>query len=253
MSGRVYVGTSGWSYDGWADGFYEGVPRTRRLEHCAERFTGLEANGTFYRLQSEKTLKNWAERTPADFVFTAKGHRYVTHNKNLIDADQTVVNSRDNMRPLGKKLAVVVWQLPERFSLNLERLQDFARTLSRRWTAVRHTIEFRHTSWFNDEVAEVMAAHNLAVCQSDASQWPMWDAVTSDLVYVRLHGHTRTYASSYSRMHLDKWAQKIRRWRDEGHDVHVYFDNDAEGAAPYDALKLMDRLGERKLKSEPTT
>jgi len=80
MAGRVFIGTSGWSYDGWKEGFYENVPRNRRLEHCAEHFTGLEANGTFYRLQSEKTLRSWVQRTPEDFIFTAKGHRYVTHN-----------------------------------------------------------------------------------------------------------------------------------------------------------------------------
>lgn len=246
MAGRVFIGTSGWSYRGWKEGFYDGVPRTRWLEHCAEHFTGLEANGTFYRLQSEKTLRTWLERTPDDFVFTAKGHRFVTHNKKLIDADETVVNSRNNMRPLGDRLAVVVWQLPERFSVNLERLAAFAHTLSRRWTGVRHTVEFRHASWFSNGVAELMHAHDLAVCQSDAARWPRWDAVTTDLVYVRLHGHTRTYASSYSSGSLDGWAQKIRRWQKEERDVHVYFDNDAEGAAPFDALKLMDRLGERK-------
>ncbi len=251
MTGEVYIGTSGWSYDGWNDGFYADVPRNRRLEYCAERFTGLEANGTFYRLQAEKTLRSWTERTPDGFVFTTKGHRFVTHNKKLADADETVVNSRDNVRPLGKKLAVVVWQLPAQFSLNLDRLEGFAGTLSRRWTAVRHTIEFRHTSWFTDEVADVIAAHDLAVCQSHAAQWPIWDAVTTDLVYVRLHGHTRTYASSYSAGLLDDWARKIRGWREEGRAVHVYFDNDAEGAAPYDALKLMDRLGLRKEASEP--
>lgn len=251
MPGGAFIGTSGWSYDIWKDGFFRDVPSNRRLEHCADRFTGLEANGTFYRLQSEKTFRAWIERTPDDFVFTAKGHRYVTHNKKLIDADETVVTSRDNMRPLGKKLAVVVWQLPQQFSVNLERLEGFARTLSRRWTSVRHTIEFRDRSWFTDEVERIMADHNLAICQSDAADWPMWDAVTTDLVYVRLHGHSRTYASSYSSGLLDDWALKIRRWQREGCDVHVYFDNDAEGAAPFDALKLMDRLGIRKEEPEP--
>lgn len=246
MAGRAYVGTSGWSYDGWKDGFFEGVPKNRWLEHCAERFTGVEANGTFYRLQSERTFEKWIERTPDDFVFTAKGHRYVTHNKKLIDADETVATSRDNMRPLEKKLAVVVWQLPSRFARNVERLESFVRTLSRKWTSVRHSIEFRDASWFTDDVADLMGKHRLAVCQSDAADWPLWDAVTTDLVYVRLHGHTRTYASSYSSGSLDAWARKIRRWTREGRDVHVYFDNDAEGAAPYDALDLMERLGQKK-------
>lgn len=246
MAGKAYIGTSGWSYDSWKNDFFDGVPRKRWLEYCADRFTGLEANGTFYRLQKETTFEKWIERTPDDFVFTAKGHRFVTHNKKLLDADETIVTSRDNMRPLQKKLAVVVWQLPAQFSCNLERLEDFAKTLSRRWTAVRHSIEFRHETWFNDGVAAVMSEHNLAVCQSDAPDFPLWDAVTTDLVYIRLHGHTRKYASAYSSGLLDDWAKKAKDWMGEGRDVHVYFDNDAEGHAPHDALKLMDRLGIRK-------
>lgn len=239
---EAYIGTSGWNYDGWKDDFFEGVPRKEWLEYCAERFTSLEVNGSFYRLQSEKTLKDWIARTPSDFTFAAKGHRFVTHSKMLKDSDEHVVTSRDNMRPLESKLAVVVWQLPARFGKNLERLEEFAGSLTRRWRAVRHAIEFRDASWFEDDVASIMEEHKLAVCQSDAADWPLWDAVTTDLVYVRLHGHTRTYASSYSDSLLDDWAEKVRKWTGEGRDVHVYFDNDAEGAAPHDAMKLLDKV-----------
>lgn len=242
MAGRAFIGTSGWTYNHWKHGFFEGVPQKRWLEHCAERFSGLELNGTFYRLQRETTFRQWIARTPGDFVFTAKGHRFVTHNKKLIDSDETVVTTRDNMRPFAKKLAVVVWQLPDRFSANLERLEEFASTLSRRWRSVRHSIEFRHPSWFGDDVAAVMSSHRIAVCQSDAATWPLWDAVTTDLVYLRLHGHTDTYRSRYSDEQLDSWARRIRQWLAEGCDVHAYFDNDAEGHAPYDALRLMERL-----------
>ena len=245
MPGKAFIGTSGWNYSGWKDGFFKDVPRKRWLEHCAHHFSGLEINGTFYRLQSEKTFLQWIERTPREFVFTAKGHRFVTHNKKLLDADETVVTSRDNMRVFQKKLAVVVWQLPARFSRDVPRLDRFVRTLTKKWRAVRHSVELRDTSWFTDDVAEVLSAHDIAVCQSDAAGWPMWDAVTTDLVYIRLHGHTRTYASRYSSGSLDAWSRKIRCWMDEGRDVHVYFDNDSEGAAPYDALRLMERLGLR--------
>lgn len=243
MPGNVYIGTSGWNYDEWKDDFYEGVPRKRWLEHAAEHFSGLEANGTFYRLQSEMTFRGWVQRTPADFVFTAKGHRFVTHNKKLKDADEHLPTSRENMRPLDRKLAVVVWQLQKTFARNDERLLDFAKALSRRWRKARHTIEFRHPSWFTDEVADVMREHDLAVCLSDAADWPMWDVITTDLVYVRLHGHSRTYRSKYIGASLDSWAERAGQWRSEGHDVHIYFDNDAEGHAPWDALALRERLG----------
>jgi uncharacterized protein YecE (DUF72 family) len=238
----IYIGTSGWSYDGWKDGFYEGVPRKRWLEHCADQFTALEVNGSFYRLQKEDSFRDWLARTPEGFVFAAKGHRYVTHNLKLKEPEESVVTSRDNMRPFEKKLAVVVWQLPASFGRDTERLDSFGRVLRRRWRKVRHAIEFRHPSWFEDQVASIMAEHDLAVCQSDAADWPLWDAVTTDLVYVRLHGHTRTYASAYSDTHLDEWAGKVRGWHSEGRDVHVYFDNDAEGAAPFDAARLLEKV-----------
>lgn len=246
MAGRAYIGTSGWSYGSWKNRFYEGLPQSRWLEYCAARFTGLEVNGTFYRLQAERTFLQWIERTPDDFVFTAKGHRFATHRKKLLTPEETIATSRDNMRPFEEKLAAIVWQMPANFSVNLERLEAFADALVTLWPSVRHAFEFRDTSWFSEAVAAILRSRRLAVCQSDAATWPMWDAVTTDLVYIRLHGHTRTYASRYSGPSLAAWAEKTRRWMAEGRDVHVYFDNDAEGAAPYDALRLMRLVGIEK-------
>jgi uncharacterized protein YecE (DUF72 family) len=111
-----------------------------------------------------------------------------------------------------------------------------------RWKSTRHAIEFRHKSWFDDEVAECLESHGIAVCMSDAPDWPMWDQVTTDLVYVRLHGHTRKYASSYTKPALRKWATRTRRWLKENRAVHVYFDNDAECAAPRNTLTLLEML-----------
>jgi uncharacterized protein YecE (DUF72 family) len=107
-----------------------------------------------------------------------------------------------------------------------------------RWDDVRHAIEFRRPFWFDDETAECLHAHRIANCQSDAADWPMWTAVTTNLVYVRLHGHSRTYASAYRTDALMKWAKATETWHQEDRTVHVYFDNDAEGAAPKDAMKL---------------
>lgn len=240
---RAHIGTSGWSYDAWKDGFYEGVPRRAWLEHCAARFTSLEANATHYRLQSESTLCGWREQTPDDFRFAIKGHKFVTHNKNLADPTDTIPRSHDNARPLGDALAAVVWQLPARFKKNLDRLADFARTLAREWGEADHAIEFRHATWFDDEVAACMREHNLGVCQSDAASWPFWGAVTADFVYIRLHGHEYTYASAYTDGQLDWWAERIDGWLGEGRDVYAYFDNDAHGHAPYDAMRLLERVG----------
>lgn len=236
MSG-LYIGTSGWNYDHWKDQFYNGVKRKEWLRYYAEQFNAVEVNATFYRLQNASTLKRWASDTPPDFRFTIKGNRYLTHNKKLKDPMEAVQLERGNARPLGGKLSVVLWQLPGNLHKNLDRLAGFVEAL-KTWPDVRHAVEFRHPSWFDGETAECLTHHGVANCLSDAADWPMWNAVTGDLVYVRLHGHTRTYASAYGKGNLLKWADAIRSWRGEGRAVHVYFDNDAKGAAPRDALRL---------------
>jgi uncharacterized protein YecE (DUF72 family) len=236
---RAYIGTSGWSYPSWGD-FYGETPAKRRLEYCAERFTGLEINASHYRLQSPETYRDWRQRVPEDFRFALKAHRFLTHRKRLANLDDHLPISRDRTRALGPKLAVVLWQLPARFRADHARLRTFARMLSRRWTRVRHAIELRHPSWFEDDTAALLAEHELAVCLSDAPDFPLWDRVTTDLVYVRLHGHTRKYASSYSRRSLTRWAERTNEWLAEDREVHVYFDNDAEGAAPRNAIALLE-------------
>ncbi len=241
MTGRAYVGTSGWNYDSWKDDFYAGIRRKDWLRFAASRFTGIEVNATFYRLQEQETFRRWGNETPADFRFAIKANRYLTHNKKLTNPLPSIRLERERAQGLGRKLAVVVWQLPRQLRKDMGRLEAFAKAL-KAWRRPRHTLEFRHDSWFDDQVAECLSRHRVAVCQSDAADWPMWDAVTTDLVYVRLHGHTRTYASSYSRRTLSGWADKIRRWLGEGREVHTYFDNDAEGAAPYNALELLELL-----------
>lgn len=241
MPGEAYIGTSGWNYKSWRDGFYGDTPQKQWLRFCAERFTSIEVNGTFYRLQEKSFFEKWRDETPDGFPFAIKGHRYVTHNKKLLDVEEPVIRCRESASPLGKRLAAVVWQLPAAFRKNIERLETFLQAL-RHWKSTRHAIEFRHKSWFDDEVAECLREHAVAVCMSDAPDWPMSKEVTTDLVYIRLHGHTRKYASSYNKPALRKWATRIRRWLEEDRDVQVYFDNDAEGAAPRNALTLLQML-----------
>src|ERR1043166_4600414 len=241
MAARAYIGTSGWNYKSWRDGFYGETPQKQLLRFCAERFTGIEVNGTFYRLQEKSTFEKWRGQTPEAFSFAIKGHRYVTHNKKLLDVEESVIRCRESASPLGERLTAVVWQLPAFLKKDSHRLEKFLDTL-RHWKSTRHAIEFRHKSWFDEEVAERLRRRAVAVCMSDAPDWPMWKEVTTDLVYIRLHGHIWKYASSYNKSALKNWATRIRRWLKENRAVHVYFDNDAEGAAPQNALTLLEML-----------
>jgi uncharacterized protein YecE (DUF72 family) len=204
-------------------------------------FGALEINGSFYTQIAPETFARWRDETPDDFRFALKGHRFVTHYKRLVDCDDSVRRLRDPARRLGDKLAAVVWQLPSSMTADVARLARFTRTL-RLWRGVRHAIELRHASWFTDEVARVLEDAGVAVCLSDAPDFPMWRRVTSDLVYIRLHGHTRKYASSYPRAALRRWARDIHGWLREGREVHAYLDNDAEGAAARNAVTLREEL-----------
>jgi uncharacterized protein YecE (DUF72 family) len=241
MTGGSYIGTSGWNYKQWKDRFYAGVRHKDWLQYYATRFSALEVNSSFYRSLSKGTTESWYKQTPDDFRFAIKGHRYLTHNKKLANVEEPLKLQRASVAGLKHKLAVVLWQLPRQSKKNITRLQVFAEALES-WPEVRHALEFRNVSWFDNEVAGCLADHDLAVALSDAADWPMWEHVTTDLVYVRLHGFPQTYVSAYRASALDKWAARIWNWLGEGRLVHVYFDNDAEGAAPCDALKLMTRL-----------
>lgn len=243
MAGKVFIGTSGWSYSEWKDEFYQGVPQRRWLERYAEEFGALEINATFYRMQSEGTLKGWAERTPEDFVFCVKGHRFITHVRRLQGIESAVVLMRENMAALGEKLQVVLWQFPASFEKEMGRMGEFAEVLSREWSQVRHAVELRHESWMDGELARLLSRNRIAVCQADAPDFPRWDVVTTDFVYVRLHGHSQKYASPYEGELLVEWARKLQRWREEGLDAYVFFDNTAKGAAPGDAKRLRELLG----------
>ena len=119
MPGKAYIGTSGWNYKKWCEDFYGDIPQKHWLRFCAERFTSIEVNSTFYRLQPQRTFEKWRDETPDGFPFAIKGHRYVTHNKKLIDVEEPVIRCRDAASPLGKRLAAVVWQLPAFFECSM--------------------------------------------------------------------------------------------------------------------------------------
>jgi uncharacterized protein YecE (DUF72 family) len=198
-------------------------------------------NATFYGGQKPATFARWRDETPIHFRFAIKGHRIVTHLKRLKGVAEAVSIQRASVAPLAGRLAAVLWQLPANLDQDLARLDGFLGVLDG-WSDARHVIEFRGSSWFDEAVQARLADHRVAIAQSDAPKWPLWDRVSGDLVYIRLHGHTRLYASSYAGPHLDRWADKIRRWRADGRAVQVYFDNTGEGAAPKDALALKERL-----------
>ena len=237
----IRVGTSGWSYRHWKAPFYGKTPQRQWLAFISRRMTAIELNGTHYRTPRPSTLRAWHEAVPEGFHFAAKGHRYITHSLKLKDADEALSRQKHDLAPLGDMLKVMLWQLPRSLTLDIDRLEAFLENL-RTWPEVRHALEFRHASWFTDEVANALEEAGVANVMSDAADWPLWDHVTAGLAYVRLHGAARTYQSDYGAESLAAWADKAIGWQAGGADVYVFFDNDAEAAAPRNALALMELL-----------
>ena len=268
--GRVRVGTSGWTYDHWQGTFFpDGLARRRRLEYLSGRLDTAEVNGTFYSLQRASSFRTWAAATPEDFRFAVKGSRYLTHMKKLRDVEEPLGRFlASGLLALGEKLGPILWQLPPNLGWDPERVEGFLRLLPRSTgeaaalaTAhtdrvpdpctvtdedrpIRHALEPRHASFATPELVALLRAHDVALVVSDGAGIPRFDEVTTDLVYVRLHGHDELYRSRYDAAALRAWAAQAVAWAAEGREVLVYFDNDAEGHAPHDALALLDAVAE---------
>jgi uncharacterized protein YecE (DUF72 family) len=266
--GRCLVGISGWQYDSWRGDFYPtGLPVRRQLEYVAEHLPTVELNGPFYSLQRPSSYAKWHDQTPEDFLFAVKGGRFITHYKRLVGVETALANFfSSGVLRLACKLGPLLWQLPARMTFDEAVMKDFLDALPTTSSAaaalavhhnrpedkvdvadhgerrLRHAIEPRHSSFVDDRFFGLLEERDMCCVVSDAPSWPIIDVQTTDLVYVRLHGHSVLYASGYSRRSLDAWAERCRRWTQEGRDTLVYFDNDARGHAPHDAVALKHRL-----------
>ena len=268
--GQVRVGISGWTYAPWRGTFYpKGLRQKDELAYVAARLSSIEINGSFYALQRPGSYRSWRQRTPDDFCFAVKGGRFITHMKKLADVETPLANFfASGVLALGPKLGPILWQLPPTLGFDADRLAAFFDLLPRTTEqaavlakkhddrvgddavteaeadrSVRHALEVRHASFVDAGLPDLLREHDIGLVVADtAGKWPLLREVTSDFVYVRLHGDTELYASGYDADALDRWAASVREWTDAGADVYVYFDNDMKVRAPYDALALSERL-----------
>lgn len=251
MTAQIRIGTSGWSYPHWRGRFYpERWPPARELQYASQRMASLEVNRSFYSLLTPASCRAWYEQTPAGFLFSIKGSRFITHNKKLKDVETSLANFfASGLLALEEKLGPIVWQLPERLVYQEQRVASFfaalpkttaaaaelarkhdhrlrhgAHTSVRRSRRLRHAIEPRHESFFTPEFARLARRHGVALVIADSASWPCAEELTAGFVYARLHGSEHTYASKYSDAQLDRWAARIRLW--------------AAGKQPADARRL---------------
>lgn len=239
--GGLYIGTSGFMYRHWRGNFYpDGLAQNRWFIHYSSVFNTVELNVTFYRLPEKRTFEKWHSETPEGFVFSVKGSRYITHVKRLLSTAEPLGLFMDRASALKEKLGVVLWQLPPNFGKDAGRLRGFLKNLRRYKT--RNVFEFREESWFEKDIVSLLKEEGHAICSAD---WPPFadrPPVTSDMAYIRRHGHGGSYDGCYSMKDLKSDARLIRRHLRDGLDVYVYFNNDVRGYAPRNALELKGLL-----------
>ncbi|SOE00492.1 DUF72 domain-containing protein [Caenispirillum bisanense] len=288
--GDIRIGVSGWRYAGWRGVFYPPkLAQRRELEFASRAFRTLEINGTHYSLQRPDSFAAWADATPDDFVFTVKASRYLTHMLRLKGIEEAAANFwAQGLLRLGPKLGPVLWQFPPSFRYDPARLETFFASLprdteaaaalaarhdqrleGRAWTTtdarrrIRHVMEIRHDSFRTPDFVARLRRHDVGLVVSDSVDWPCLMDVTSDLVYLRLHGSEELYASGYDDAALDRWAARVAAWATgaepddavrlspdpppaaRSRDVFVFFDNDRKVRAPFDAQALEARLQAR--------
>lgn len=238
----IRVGTCGFVYDHWRDTFYQGLPQRRWLGWYADRFPAVEIDASFYRLPSTRAIDAWrrlaAERP--DFRFALKGSRLITHARRLVGAEAATATYLERVRPLGRALAFVLWQLPPDLEADVARLTAF---LDRLPLDLRYAVEFRHRSWLTPEVFAVLRERRVAHCWVSSLRMPPDTTITTDLVALRFHGLAGGFAHDYSDAELRPWADALRRASERGFDGYAFFNNDARARAPADAVQLMALLG----------
>ena len=270
--GQAWVGTSGWLYPRWRGDFYpKGLRQRDELAYLAGRVTSIEVNASFYSLRRPSTYAGWRSAVPEGYPLAVKGGRFITHLKRLRGVETGLANFfASGPLALGPSLGPVLWQLPERVEFDAAVVRDFLDLLPRTTTAmaalarrhddkladdrvltkpgthrpVRHALEPRHASFDTDEARALLREKDVAMVHADtAGRFPTIGDGTASFHYVRLHGEQRLYGGGYSDSTLASWAEQLQRWTAAGEDAYVYFDNDADGRAPYDAVRLIGLLG----------
>ena len=237
---EYYVGTSGWHYDHWRGLFYpENLAKPKWLGFYAAHFTTVELNNSFYHLPSEAAFTNWRKLSPEGFVFAVKVSRFITHIKRLRNAEEPLNNFLSRADFLQNKLGPLLYQLPPNMKRNDEALEAFISILPCQY---RHVFEFRHESWLNDGVFNILRRHDVGLCVFDMPDLKCPLVATADFAYIRFHGSIGLYSSCYGEEELSDWAKKIVQSGQKLKTVYIYFNNDAETYAVRNAQALSQML-----------
>lgn len=241
---NLYIGTSGWSYKHWHGIFYpEDLKPGKYLEYYTTRFTCVELNSCFYHLPQKKTVDSWINRTPGSFIFCPKLSRYITHQMKLSNVDEALQKFFGLFEEMKEKLGPILVQLPPQLSYDESRISYFLELLKKQYNEYRFAIEIRNKTWINDNFFDLLAQYGVAFVIADSGdRYPYHETVTTNFVYLRLHGREQLYASDYSENDLQQYTGKISGWLSDGKEVWVFFNNDYHGYAVKNAEMLRAML-----------
>ena len=231
---KPWIGTSGFQYAEWKGTFYpEDLPANKMLPFYAERFSTTEINYTFHRIPAAKTIDNWKQLTPDNFRFALKAPQKITHWSKLRDCADTLRYFYDVVSGLGEKLGPVLFQLPPNFKKDTFVLGDFANGLP---GGIRVAFEFRHESWFDDEVFDTLKAREAALCIADTEKLETPKVATANYGYLRLR------REDYARTDVERWTEFVREQGSGWKDVFIYFKHEEAGIGPKLARQMMELL-----------
>ncbi len=240
MATNYIIGTSGWHYDHWRDKFYPPkLAKASWLEFYAHHFPTVELNASFYHLPSENAFTTWHKSSPPDFTFAVKVSRFITHIKRLKDCAEPLQNFLKRAEILGEKLGPLLYQLPPGMHRDDTTLESFLVILPK---GRHHVFEFRHESWLDSAVFDILRRYNVGLCIFDMPKLTCPLVATADFAYVRFHGSGALYASNYSDEELADWAKKLGQLPDTVKAVYIYFNNDIGGYALDNARTLRTLL-----------
>ncbi len=242
---ELRIGCSGFMYEHWRGTFYpEGLSKNYWLDYYSKHLTTVELNVTFYHLPEREAFAKWYFSTPEKFIFSLKGSRFITHVKKLKDCAEPVEAFFSRASLLKEKIGAILWQLPPNFNFDLERLKEFFEILKP--YQMRNVFEFRNKTWINKKVASVLDKENAAFCMADHPDFLKKLPLSANFIYIRRHGMNGSYSGSYSLELLKEDAKFIKTQFKNKKDVFIYFNNDAFGYAPKNALELTNLINKKK-------
>lgn len=239
MIKNLHIGTSGWSYN-WKGIFYpENLKSSEYLNYYSKIFNATEVNSSFYHYTMQKTIDKWIDLTPKDFKFCVKLNREITHYKKLKDINENLNLFMSRFLFMKEKLGLVLIQLPASFKFDYPLIKDFYDLINLNYPNNKFAFEVRNTTWFTDESFNLMKKYNITFVISDSgNKFPYSETITSDTIYIRLHGNEKLYSSSYTDNELIKYSELIINILNNNKDVWVFFNNTMTGEAIKNALRL---------------